>query len=119
MSLSCGESSDGRPGPASGGSPNGGSINASGGTASGGKPSGGSVGIGGGSGQSVDCTAVCGHVKVLCKETNAISDVWLDACESACDARVKLTPAVAELEKSCVMAAADCSAAINCVASPR
>lgn len=67
---------------------------------------------------AVDCAAVCGHVKTLCAENTTISDVWVEACTSACDARVQLTPDVAELEQACVMAAADCGAAINCVTAP-
>lgn len=123
LALACGSSSD--DGPASGGASPGGSTSASGGlpSASGGANSAGksgseNVGSGGSSGQTVDCAAVCGHVKTLCSENNAISDVWLDACKSACDARVQLTPDTAELEQACVMAAADCSAAVNCVATP-
>jgi hypothetical protein len=117
LTLSCGGDSD--DGPPSGGASNGGSTNASGGAAAGGKPSGGSSGTGGGSAQTVDCAAVCGRVKSLCEESNAVSDVWVDACKSACDARVQLTPDVAELEEACVMAAADCRTAIACVASPQ
>jgi len=116
LALACGESGSecGRAdcSPAVGGDANGGSSSSLGGASSGGKPSGGT------SGQSVDCTAVCGHVKTLCSENSAISDVWVDACKSACDARAQLTPEVAELENACVMAAADCSAAVSCVASP-
>jgi len=72
----------------------------------------------GSAGQTVDCAAVCGHVDTLCAENAAIDELWLSACKSACDARAQLTPAVALLEQACVMAAADCSAAIVCVASP-
>src|SRR6478609_1642364 len=72
----------------------------------------------GSTGQSVDCVAVCAHVKALCAENGAIDDVWLSACKSACDARVQVAPDTAELEQTCVMTAADCSAAIVCVASP-
>jgi len=116
LALSCSSTSDN--GPASGGALNGGATSASAGANSGGGPSGGSVGTGGTSAQTVDCAGVCGHVKTLCSENNTISDVWVDACKSACDARVQLTPDVAELEQACVMAAADCSAAINCVTAP-
>jgi hypothetical protein len=116
LALSCSSSSDG--GPASGGSSHGGSTSASGGTSAGGNPGSGSGNFGGSAGQTVDCAAVCGHVKSLCAENNTVSDTWVSACKSACDARVQLSPDVAELEQACVMAAADCSAAINCVASP-
>lgn len=120
ITLSC--SSDSGGGPASGGSSgdgqtSGGSVSV-GGAAAGAKAGSSSVSAGGSSGVDVDCAAVCGHVKVLCADNGSISDVWVDACKSACDARVQLTPAVAELEQTCVMAATDCSASINCVASP-
>lgn len=104
--------------PPIGGYANGGSPSALGGTNSGGKSSAGSVGVGGTSAASVDCAAVCAHVKALCPDNAAISDVWLDVCESACDARVQVAPDTAALEQTCVMAAPDCSEAVNCVASP-
>ncbi|HYP97346.1 MAG TPA: hypothetical protein VER96_01645 [Polyangiaceae bacterium] len=117
VTLSCG-GSDGA--PASGGSSNGGHP-ASGGGA---QPSGGSVGvggntgIGGNAGSTADCTAVCAHVKTLCADNSSIDDTWLDVCKSACDIRVQVAPDSAELEQACVMAAADCSAAVSCAASP-
>ncbi|HYQ43828.1 MAG TPA: hypothetical protein VER11_17730 [Polyangiaceae bacterium] len=95
-------------------------MSAGGGASSGGSSSaraGASSGAGS-TGQSVDCVAVCAHVKALCAENGAIDDVWLSACKSACDARVQVAPDTAELEQTCVMTAADCSAAIVCVASP-
>jgi len=120
LALSCGSGSDA---PASGGAANGGAANGgatNGGASNGGATSsGGTSSVGESSGQAVDCAEVCGHVKVLCTENSAIGDVWVDACKSACDARVQLTPNVAELERACVTAAADCNAAINCVVMPR
>lgn len=114
--LSCSSGSD--HGPASGGAPSGGSTSSAGGASAGGKSGSGTSGSAGNLGGTVDCGAVCGQVKVLCAENSAISDVWLSACQSACDARVQLTPDVAELERSCVAAAANCDAAVMCVAAP-
>jgi len=114
VTLSCG-GSDGA--PASGGSSTGGA--ATDGQSNGGNVGlGGNIGSGGSSGSTVDCTAVCAHVKVLCPDNSSINDTWLDVCKSACDIRVQVDPASAELEQACVMAAADCSAAVSCVASP-
>lgn len=62
---------------------------------------------------------MCGHVKTVCSENSAVSDAWVDACKSACDAREQLTADVAELEQAWVMGAPDCRAAVSCVASPR
>ncbi|HKO52750.1 MAG TPA: hypothetical protein VJV79_33815 [Polyangiaceae bacterium] len=113
FSLSCGGGSDDP--KASAGAANGGSSGAGSGASAGGKPG---AGTGGNGGSGVDCGALCGQVKALCAESSPVSEVWVDACESACGARVQLTPDVAQLEQTCVMAAAGCSAAVSCVASP-
>ena len=66
----------------------------------------------------MDCQALCGRVEILCIDRTDINDVWLDACRSACDARVRVAPSTAELEQRCVGEAATCNAAVTCVASP-
>lgn len=103
---------------AAAGSPSGGSINAASGSTASGSTAGGGTADSGGNGSVVDCGAVCARVKTLCPDNAAIDSVWLDACKSACNARVQLTPSVAQLERSCVMNATDCSASVVCVASP-
>lgn len=122
--LSCSGSSDDAPAGAGAGAPSGGATSAASGASAGGKSnagvsgSAGNLGSAGSAGPAVDCTAVCGHVKALCVDNSAISDVWLDACKTACEARVQVAPDIARLEQTCVSAAADCSASIVCVASP-
>jgi len=119
VSLSCGSGSDSA--PASAGAPNGGATSGASGTsgaAAGGKAGAGTSGSAGGAGGAVDCAGVCEHVKVLCAANGTIDDNWLDACKQVCDTRAQLTPDVAQLEQTCVMGAADCSASIVCVASP-
>lgn len=105
--TACGSDSSGGGGTSSGGS----SGSASAGSSS---SAGGSAG---GSAQ-VDCAALCEHVHTLCSENTQIDALWLDVCRSACDARVKLTPKVAEAERACVENAPACSPAVICVASP-
>jgi hypothetical protein len=119
LTSACGGAeSDDHPGA---GSPNGGSVGGVAGAVAGSGPAGGKSagGSGGTAGQgAVDCEAVCAHVKTLCPDRADISDVWLSACKSVCDARLQLTPDTAKLEQACVEAAETCNAAITCVATP-
>jgi hypothetical protein len=113
--VGCG-SGDDDTSPGSGGS--GGTSSTTGGTGgtsgSAGMASGGSAG----QGASVDCSAVCGHVKTLCADRTDVDANWLSVCEEACNVRVQAAPDTAALERDCVNAAADCNAAVSCVASP-
>jgi hypothetical protein len=118
-------SGDGSDDHSGAGSSNGGSLGTVAGASNAGSPAGGQSaaetgGTSGTAGQAgaVDCEAVCAHVKVLCPDRTDISDVWLSACKSVCDARVQLTPEVARQEQECVEKAATCNASITCVAMP-
>lgn len=72
----------------------------------------------GGSGAPVDCVAVCGQVRTLCASNSAIDDTWVDVCQTQCQDRFQLEPAVATLEAACVGAASSCDTAVTCVATP-
>jgi hypothetical protein len=71
-----------------------------------------------GAGASVDCAAVCGRVRDLCAGRPDVDDVWVDACQTQCGARVQLQPATAAEEAACVGAASTCDTAVTCAADP-
>jgi hypothetical protein len=112
--FSCSSESSDDDGSDSGGSSGSGrgGSGAAGGTATGG--TGGSAG----NAPVVDCAAVCERVRSACEGQSTIDDNWVDVCTRACDVRVQVAPESAVLERDCVNAAATCTAAVLCVASP-
>ena len=85
---------------------------------SGGGASGTGTGGSGAQGPAVDCAKLIAHAATLCAGRSDIDANWLDIAERQCEARAELTPDTARLEETCVNGAADCNAAVNCVASP-
>lgn len=109
--LGC--SDDGAEPEESGGSSGAGNSAGAGGSSSSGGGSGGTSGA-----ASVDCAALCERVRTLCPGEPEISELWLDACRSSCDARVQVAPEIAEREQRCVDEATACDVAVLCVAAP-
>ena len=112
-----GDDSEDEPAPSPPSAPAGGSASG-GASASGGRSTTGGTSTGGSAGAAVDCAAVCAQVSALCPGRTDISEIWLDACRTACNARVQLRPDLALLEKTCVESAPTCNDAVACVANP-